>query len=310
MSRVKHEYVRYWENEGTLVIDCKTCGFIHVDPIPTRSDLNSYYSSKYYSEVKPFKYEDVDEAFVVQKLEEVSSNGSYKGIFQRVNRLLPAEKSTPLKMLDIGCGNDLLSKYYINHHWNTSVIEPNSDAAEYLRKFGITVHQQFAEELGSLRLDNLSFVNIQFVLEHIADPTELLRQVYEAMAPGGVLRICVPNDFSVGQLAYQEYYEEKFHWIVRPDHINYFSFTTLSGLLRKCGFEEKYRTTNFPLEFFLLGGHNYYSNEVDKKMVNPFVRQFQHAFIKTGRWDKLAKLYESLAAIEMGRSIFMFAVKR
>lgn len=310
MSQISHEFERSWEAGGERIIDCKTCGFIHVDPIPTKEDLDEFYKQKYFTDVKPFKYEAVTNDFIENKLVQIPKNGSYRGIHHRMNRLLPAEKTTPLRMLDIGCGNDLLSRFFMNHNWEANVIEPNHDAAGYLRKFGVSVHEQFADDLEKLDLKGISFVNIQFVLEHIANPTELLRQVYDAMAPGGVLRVCVPNDFSAGQMAYQEYYHEKYRWVVRPDHINYFSFSSLSGLLDKCGFEEKYRTTNFPLEFLLLGGQNYYADEEAKKMVSPFVRQFQEAFAKTGRWDKLTKLYESLAQLEMGRSIFMFAVKR
>ncbi|THF80782.1 class I SAM-dependent methyltransferase [Cohnella fermenti] len=308
--RVSHEYERFWEEEGTRIIDCKSCGFIHVDPIPTKEDLLDFYSKKYFTEVKPFRYEAVDEQFVAEKLGRIPKNGTYRGIYNRVSKLLPQGNAEPLSMLDIGCGNDLLSRFFANHNWQANVIEPNQDAAAYLRKFGITVYERFADELKGIGLRDISFVNIQFVLEHIANPIDLLTQVYEAMAPGGIIRVCVPNDFSAGQMAYQEYYQEKLRWVVRPDHINYFSFSSLSGLLRRCGFEEKYRTTNFPLEFLLLGGQNYYADEDAKKLVNPFVKQFQQAFAKTGRWNKLTKLYESLAEIEMGRSVFMFAVKR
>jgi len=310
MSQISHDFERSWDAEGVRIIDCKTCGFIHMDPIPTKEEIVEFYRSKYFKEVKPFRYEAVNDAFIENKLSQISKNGSYRFIYNKVCQLLPNERTPPLRMLDIGCGNDLLSRFFLDRQWEANVLEPNRDAAGYLRKFGVTVYENFADELEKLGLQKLFFVNIQFVLEHIVDPTDLLRQVHKAMAPGGVIRICVPNDFSVGQLAYQEYYREKYRWVVRPDHINYFSFSSLSGLLRKTGFEEVYRTTNFPLEFLLLGGQNYYTDEEARRRVNPFVTQFQEAFAKTGRWEQLTRLYESLAQLEMGRSVFMFAVKR
>jgi SAM-dependent methyltransferase len=310
MSEVIHEPKRLWEEDGVRIIDCVSCGFIHVDPIPTKEELLTFYEQRYYTDVKPFNYKAVTEDYIASVREKVQKNGSYKRIFNQVEKLLPAERPSFLSMLDIGCGNDLLSYYFESQGWHSVAIEPSRDAARYLRNFGLTVHERFADELDQLDLTDLSFVNIQFVLEHIADPTSLLQKVYDAMAPGGVIRICVPNDFSDGQLAYKEYYNEKLRWVVQPDHINYFSFSSLRQLLEKCGFEEVYRTTNFPLEFLLLGGMNYYADEEQQRKVGPFISQFQQAFARTGRWSKLVKLYESLAQLEMGRSVFMFAVKR
>jgi SAM-dependent methyltransferase len=310
MNNMEHLYEQFWEEEDGRIINCTTCGFIHVDPIPTKEQLFEFYREQYFIDIKPFDYDAVTEEFIEQKLLQISQSGSYKGILNRVNRLLPSVPNAPLKMLDIGCGNDLLAKYFQSNQWNSSVIEPSKDAANYLRKFGLDVNEQFADDMDLLNLSDISFVNIQFVLEHIADPVALLDKVYQAMVPGGVIRICVPNDFSDGQMAYQEFYNEKLRWVVQPDHINYFSFSSLSNLLEKCGFNESYRTTDFPLEFLLLGGINYYENVEERKKVSPFVRQFQAAFWKTGRWGKMAKLYEALAQLEMGRSIYMFAVKR
>jgi len=305
-----HHYDRHWDVDAVRVIDCKSCGFIHVYPVPLQEELQEFYENQYYTNVKPFDYDSVSEQLIANKKNEVKQHGGYKAIFNRVSRMISEFGASTLQMLDVGCGNDLLAAYFKENHWDASVIEPSKDAAAYLRKFDLTVHEQLADDIETLGLSDLSFVNIQFVLEHIADPRSLLEKVYQAMSPGGVLRICVPNDFSTGQTVYQEYYNEKLRWVVQPDHINYFSFTSLSNLLQKCGFDEMYRTTNFPLEFLLLGGYNFYADESAAKQVGPFVDNFTNAFMKTGNWSKLSKLYEALAQLEMGRSIYMFAQKR
>lgn len=310
MRETIHEYNRKWEEADVRIIDCKTCGFIHVDPLPIKEDILEFYKRKYFTEIKPFDYESITDSYIEKKVEQVKQVGSYISIYNRVGKLLPEASSETLRMLDIGCGNDLLATFFHLKGWESNVLEPNQDATKYLRRFGLNVYERFADEINEIGFKDLSFVNIQFVLEHIAEPITLLQNVHKAMAPGGIIRICVPNDFSDGQLAYQGYYKEKLHWVVQPDHINYFSFSSLSRLLNKCGFDEVYRTTNFPLEFLLLGGINYYANEDDRQKVGPFVQQFHQAFVQTGRWGKLSKLYESLAQLEMGRSVFMFAVKR
>jgi len=37
-------------------------------------------------------------------------------------------------MLDVGCGNDLLSLFFKEQGWETTIIEPSRDAALYLKK--------------------------------------------------------------------------------------------------------------------------------------------------------------------------------
>jgi len=305
----KHIYEQSWCVNDCNVIDCKTCGFIHVNPIPDKERLRLFYQQEYHTKIKTFDYSTVNESYVKQKREEVKSQPGYIHVYNLVNRLL-SRNVNGKSMLDIGCGNDLLASYFQDHFWDSNVLEPNKDAANYLRMHGLKVYELFAEEMDQVGLSNLSFVNIQFVLEHVADPEDLLRKIYDAMAPGGLIRVCVPNDFSEGQMAYKEYYNKDYHWVVSPDHVNYFSFTSLSQLLGKAGFDEVHRTTNFPLEFFLLGGMDYYNDEVAKKGIGPFVHQFQQAFVRTGRGAKLNQLFQALAQLELGRSILMIAKKR
>lgn len=233
-------------------------------------------------------------------------NRVYDDIYQQIATRLRIERR---RMLDIGCGNDLLSLFFKEKGWETTIIEPSRDAAEYLQKYGLTVYNQPVEAIGQLGLDGFSFINLQFVLEHLREPFRVLQALNRALLPGGVIRVCVPNDFSEGQLAYLEHFKEAPHWVCLPDHVNYFSFDSLSGLLRRAGFREVYRTTNFPLEFLLLGGMNYYAGEAERAKVGPFVRSFEASLRQTGRAELLRQFYESLAKMGLGRSIFMIAVK-
>lgn len=88
-------------------------------------------------------------------------------------------------------------------------------------------------------------------------------------------------------MAYLEHFKEAPHWVCLPDHVNYFSFDSLSGLLGRAGFREVYRTTNFPLEFLLLGGINYYAGEAERAKVGPLVRSFEASLRQTGRAELL-----------------------
>lgn len=303
----EHIYERYWVEQGHRIIDCLTCGFIHIDPIPTREALQQFYREKYYQSVKPFPYSKINEETVQKITERIVNDLTFSTIYDQVTRF---NQTGITRMLDIGCGNNLLSKYFQLQGWNVCAVEPNKEAEAYLRKFGLNVLGCIAEDLVYTEdKEQFSFVNIQFVLEHIREPINLLNQFYKFLVPGGLIRVCVPNDFSEGQMAYQQYHNEKLRWVCLPDHINYFSFESLKGLLDKCGFREIYRTTNFPLEFLLAAGMNYYTNQEEQAKIRPFVTNFENSLLKTGREELLKQLYENLAQLGFGRSIFMYAIK-
>lgn len=302
----EHIYDICWDEQGYRIIDCKSCGFKHIYPIPGVRDLEDFYREKYFRDVKPFPYDMVDGDFVKNNEQKAMNSLDYLEIYDKIMDL---KKTHAIGMLDIGCGNDLLSKLFQNRGWTVQIVEPSRDAGNYLEKFGLTVYNKPVEEIDSLVLNNISFVNIQFVLEHLRDPVDVLSKLYQLLVPGGIIRVCVPNDFSEGQMAYQEYYQEKLHWVCLPDHINYFTFESLKNLLTKVGFKEVYHTTTFPLEFLLLSGINYYANPNDQEKVGPLLANFHQSFINTGRTELLKKLYEHLADLGLGRSIFMFALK-
>ena len=305
-NQTEHQYDAFWEVQGIKVIDCRTCGFKHIDPIPTSEEITKFYIEKYYREIKPFPYEKINEAHVEWRTKFILNYLPYQEVYQKVAEL---KQTTTLRMLDIGCGNTLLAKYFENQGWTGVIVEPNQDACDYLKKFDLKVFSKTVEEIDSLNLDGFSFINLEFVLEHIRDPYSVLQKLYGLLLPGGIIRVCVPNDFSQGQMAYQENYQEKLRWVCLPDHINYLNFESLGKLIQKTVFKEVYLTTNFPLEFLLMAGMNYYASAEEKGKVHPFITNFENSFIRTGRRDCLKQFYENLAQLGFGRSIFMYAIK-
>jgi SAM-dependent methyltransferase len=306
---MNHHYDTFWEVNGYKIIECLDCGFKHIEPLPLANNLAGFYQHIYHKQIKSFPYEAITAEEVMKRLVQLERNSRFGDIFDKVTEL--SGKNGVGRMLDIGCGNSLLGKYFQNRGWNVAGIEPGKEAAAYLRRFGLEIVEVFVEDIdnGKLGLNDFSFINMQFVLEHIYNPLDVLGKLFKLLKPGGLIRVCVPNDFSEGQLAYAESTKAEMKWVCLPDHINYFSFDSLSRLLRKNGFQEVYRTTNFPLEFLLLGGDDYYHHDEARFKVGPFVGNFEGAFIRTGRKAVLDRFYENLARQGWGRSIFMYAVK-
>ena len=303
--KIMHVYQDSWDYKGVSIIDCTTCGFKHIYPIPTEKSIKAYYQ-KYYEEIKPFNYSVVNQKYIEKKTQEIINTKEYASIFKKVTEL---NQTGSQRMLDVGAGNNLLNKYFQIKGWKVWVVEPNQAANDYLEAFGLNLFNNTIEELDFSLIGDLSLINIQFVLEHLRDPISFLEKSYQALVPGGIIRICVPNDFSAGQMAYKEYGSKEADWIVVPDHINYFDFNSLSALLAQIGFLEVYRRTNFPLEFLLLGGIDYYTSPEEQKKVAPFVNNFEKSFKETNKVEELESLYYYLAKAGFGRSIFIYGQK-
>lgn len=303
---MEHVFTSYWDYQNFRIIECQNCGFKHIEPIPSQEFLKEFYREKYYRDVKPFPYRNITEDYIRTIKENIGKSPYYQELYRKI---MNSKQTKALGMIDIGCGYDLMSLIFQNNGWNVYIIEPGVDAGAYLQKFGLKVFNYSVEEISCLDLRNISFVNMQYVLEHLPNPYQVLKEIHQILEPGGVIRILVPNDFSEGQLAYQEYFHEQIHWACLPDHINYFTFDSLKKLLNRTGFKEIYRTTNFPLEFLLMAGINYYDREEDKAKVGPFVTNFESSLKNTGREQTLKALYENLAQLGFGRSIIMYAIK-
>jgi len=303
---MKHKYDISWDCDIHKVIECKTCGFKHIYPIPSQKELDNFYKEKYFREVKPVAYENICDADILNVKMSISKDENLQSIYEKVIEL---KQSDSMGIVDIGCGNNLLSYLFKNKGWKEYIIEPSKDAGTYLKRFDLNVINKPIEEVDIASFEDISFINLQFVLEHITSPLQILEKAYDLLSPGGIIRICVPNDFSAGQMAYMDYFNEKPRWICLPDHINYFNFDSLNNILTKIGFNEVYRTTDFPLELLLMGGINYYGSGVEQQKVSPFIANFQGALINTGRKETLQAFYETLAKVSFGRNIYMYAIK-
>lgn len=72
------------------------------------------------------------------------------------------------------------------------------------------------------------------VVEHLTSPGRFLERVRDVLAPEGVLVVTVPNAFSLKRFAVA-FLGGKEH--VHPDHVAYYSMSTLTELGRRHGWE-------------------------------------------------------------------------
>ena len=104
---------------------------------------------------------------------------------------------------------------------------------------------------------------------------------------------------------------EKGEWWVAPlQHINYFNCQSLENLLKKIGFEPRYKTTSFPMELFLLMGDDYIDKAELGRKIHAKRKMFEINMDRSGNTALKRRLYDLLAGIGLGRQVTVMARKK
>ena len=127
------------------------------------------------------------------------------------------------------------------------------------------------------------------------------------LKPGGLLVIDVPNEFNDFQVTANAEYGLKEWWICPPNHINYFSVSSMKHLLEKCGYSIEYCESSFPIEIFMLMGDVYVGNSELGKACHQKRVKFEYLMKKHGKSKKLSEFYQALSDLDLGRQVVVYA---
>lgn len=278
-------------------------GYLRADPIPSPEEVERYYREEFYS-AKRFN----DSALEVQKEEQEFFDSRWEGIYRRCAEFFGGR---PFSMFDVGFGYAQALLYFRGKGAAVSGLDPAPQGVDYARGLGLDVYQAGIEDFGCVGERRFDVVTLLNVLEHLRQPPETLKNLREKLLkPGGLLVVEVPNEFNDFQTAADAELGLGEWWVCPPAHLNYFSATTLAGLLDRCGYQVVHSEASFPLEMFLLMGEVYVGDAaVGKQCHNKRVR-FESLLRKQGKGEKLAKFYQALAGLDLGRQALLFATPR
>lgn len=296
-----HAFARYvldpvpdshWRNmapiPGTRVGLCSTCGFYHVDPYPPTELLARYYAT----------YE----------MPTAQANLS------ETARLLARNIDKDALVVDVGCGDGAFLQEMHKLGFQRLVGFDQSPGLERAKKLGFaTLYRASvwdfldrAEKEAGTPARAVAMVN---VLEHVAEPLELLRRVHGVLPQGGVVCVTVPNDFSALQRAFLKVKGHRPWFVCLPDHLNYFDFTTLAHAFETTGFEVLDRAALYPLELFLLQDLDYIADPALGPVAHRRRVMFEDNMKAAGMTDELDNFYRALADGGFGRDVMMVARK-
>jgi SAM-dependent methyltransferase len=279
-------------------------GWRSIESSPSADELKAFYSGAYFQE----------------------SHGTYAQAYSEVelkHRALLAELMLHAlgearggaaggTLLEIGCGEGWFLKAALAAGYDARGLE----FSDYgLKRFNPDLAERvdFGDAFEALdRLiaarSQMDVCVMEHVLEHVADPQALLARLPAILAPGGVVAITVPNDFSAVQLRAKALgHIDREFWVAPPQHLNYFNSDTLPRLLDRMGFEVVGAHASFPIDWFLFHPGSNYVREPDAGKAVHEARMALDLTLAENGMAAFHGLAQALAACGTGRSLTVIA---
>ena len=290
-------------NSKLKIIRDPEYGYLRVDPVPSLEEVERYYHEEFYAEAR-FN----DSALEQQRADKEFFDQRWEGIYQRVAAHFGGNA---FSLFDVGFGYAQALRYFRDKGVTVSGLDPAPQGVAYARGEGLDVYQAGIEDfscVGERRFDVVTLLN---VLEHLRHPPQTLRNIADKLLkPGGLLVVDVPNEFNDFQTIANDEFGLGEWWVCPPAHLNYFSCSSLKVLLDKCGYDVHHSEASFPLELFMLLGDVYVGDPALGRACHQKRVMFERLMRKHGKADKLDRLYQALAELDLGRQTLVFASAR
>lgn len=282
------------KKEGFSVIECVSCGFKHIDPIPSEEELTKLYNKDFYSKDKPDYFKNAKEDSAWQKV-------TYYNYYSLLEK-----HTSGRKILDIGSGPGDFLVCGKKRGWKTLGVEPSVDAWKYSQSRKVPVINDLFTYEFIKKYGPFDVVHAAMVLEHVPDPVTFIKDMKKLLKPNGLLAIYCPNDYNPLQEILRNELKFKPWWVVPKHHLNYFSVASMKKLIGKIGLKPIEIIGSFPMEFFLLSGLNYVGNDELGRKCQKTRKNFEMNIYKNNT-EMLNILYSTLIEKNIGRSFFMIA---
>lgn len=283
------------ERDDLRIIDCKHCGWAHLESMPDGKALAQLYADDFWTKEKPGALERIEQ----QREWWLAIYGDWLKLVERY--------ALGFSIYDVGFGYGIFLEMALSRGWSISGTEPNHTARSYAAsRLGRMLDPYL---MGDMRFDQLSrqfnCISALWLIEHLPDPMRFLRWTHNHLLIGGVLLAVVPNDFSRAQIAVNDKVKKPF-WFIDKTHLNYFTPESFANLIGRSGFRIVERSTLYPVEMLLLDEGEDYTNDpiLGAKLYDDIVQ----GDLSLTRGDRLAH-YQTMARHGIGREIVAVAVR-
>lgn len=206
--------------------ECTRCRLVYTVPGMDPDALLSYYPPEYgpYNPSRPFR------ANALLRITRWLLMSPYRLRFGS-----PDFRSVPRQggcLLDVGCGSGAFLRQADRLGWRCWGIDVNPVVVERARANApaATVSVGTLDDVAPT--PTFELINMTHVLEHLGSPRRVLRQCLERLAPGGTLRLGVPNIGSIEARIFGRYWSG----LDVPRHVVHFRPSVLARMLEETGF--------------------------------------------------------------------------
>ena len=217
-SKVKNVHYSYSEDQREFkVFRCEHCSFMFARPL---------FLSRL--EDRKLDYEYDTELLNSASLRKAHEKFIIGREIKHVRRILG---NGVFSLLDIGCGTGWTSNMWARSGFDTTGIEPSKIRAQLAsERYNLRVLPDYFENL-DIR-EHFDVVILRHMIEHFADPYEMMLKTHSFLKPRGTAVIIVPNINCLGRYIFGT----KWTWGI-PYHCNFFTPKTLARLVERAGFE-------------------------------------------------------------------------
>lgn len=202
------------------IVKCVYCGFLFLNPRPTKNEIGKYYESQEYISHSNKKNG------ILNKLYHLIRSINHKKKYQIITSYIKEGS-----ILDIGCATGEFLNFFKGKNWYTTGVEPNENALNFAKEnYGLNVYDE--EFLNRTDTEKYDVITMWHVLEHVHDINQRIEQVKNLLNNNGILVIAVPNPESYDAQKYQEFWAG----FDLPRHLYHFSQKCLEQLLKNYNF--------------------------------------------------------------------------
>lgn len=216
------------KESGYTDIECKECGLHWCDPMPSKKDLDEYYSRYYdtrYSTIDKSKWKTrVRSIITYRKLR-------LKAYFRLIKKYSP-DKS----LLDFGCGEGDILYLAKNENWKVTGIDYSNELNENFKNAGIEFIQSSDLNSSDLKKKSFGCIFLKHVVEHIPELENFLMSAKEYLTKDGILAIKTPSGTSFRA----RHGLSNWHMVRPMEHFWGFNINNFRRLLENNSFEILY----------------------------------------------------------------------